>query len=128
MTLLEWYFDNAISGLAQTTILPVIQWKYKFVSSYVLATGSSTVTTTSKLRFVNPLDTSPRADITATTTSTNTAVSSQQYPAGTYNTYFNPLVGNTLEEIQAYIQNAASISGNLVMFCIEVDLDGDFDE
>lgn len=131
MTLLEYYLNPGTAGInagATFTALGATQWKYRFVSAFVLATGSSTVTTTSKIRFVNSLDTSPRSDITATSTSTDTAVSSQQYPAGTYNTYFSPLIGNTLEEIQVYIQNAAGLDDNVALFAIEIDLDGDFDE
>lgn len=132
MTLLEWYFDNGVDGTGSpaitVTILPLTQWKYHFISGAVQATGSSTVTTTTTLEFVNSLNTLPTAPISRTTTTTDTALEAQQYPAGSNNFYFSPLVGNRLEEIIGKIQNAAGVSGNYILFSIEVDLDGDFDE
>lgn len=128
MTLVEWYFDNGTSGLTSTVILPVTQWKVKFVSGGAAATGSSSVTTTSEIYFKNSLNGNLFSDITAQTSSTSTYYSSQQYPAGQPNSYFYPVVNNTVEVIQVYIQNAAGVDGNYALFAIEVDLDGDFDE
>jgi hypothetical protein len=128
MSLLEYYFNAGVGGLTITTILPVTQWKVNFVSGFSQATGSSTDTTTTEIFFVNPLNTGPKSAITALTTSTSTENNNQQYPAGAGNGYFSPLIGNTLEEIVVYIQNAAGVTGNYVIFAIEIDLDGDFDE
>jgi hypothetical protein len=128
MPLLEWYYNPGTNALASTTILPVTQWKYKFASGAVLATGSSTVVTESSLYFQNSLQSSIQNEIKALTSSTSLIVNAQQYPAGTNNTYFTPLIGNNLEKIVGYIQNAATLSGNFILFAIEIDLDGDFDE
>lgn len=132
MTLLEWYFDNGVDGTGSpaiaVTILPVTQWKYRMVSGLAKATGSSTNTTTTLLRNVNSVDTADYAQLIATTSSTDTSAYAQQYGGFPGNTGFNPLVGNVMEEIIAYIQNAAGISDNYVSLALEIDLDGDFDE
>lgn len=129
MTLLEWYYEAATGGsFPQTTVLGVSQWKAKFVSAGVDATGSSTVTTETEITFTNDVDDGLANDIRATTTTTSTNAFSQQYPAGNGNSYFSPLVGNRVEEIQVYIQNAAAVSGNYAIFAVEIDLEGNFDE
>lgn len=131
MTLLEYYLNPGTAGInagATFTALGATQWKYHFVSGRVTGTGSSTVNTETSISFVNSLNTGPNSNISAQTTSTSTAVGSQQYPAGGSNAYFSPMIGNRLEEITGYIQNAASVSGNYILFAIEIDLDGDFDE
>ncbi len=129
MTLLEWYYEAPSNGsMPATTVLGVTQWKAKFVSGFAQAIGSSTVTTTTVMYFVNPLNSGPKAAILALTTSTATENNNQQYPAGANNSYFSPLIGNTLEEVVVYIQNAASVTGNYIVFAIEIDLDGNFDE
>lgn len=128
MTLVEWYFNNGTSGLTDTVILPVTQWKYRFVSGAAFATGSSTVTTTTSIHFINSLFDSFENLVGVTTTSTATTANAQQYPAGEGNSYFSPLVANTLEVIKVVIDNSAGVDGNYILFAIEIDLDGDFDE
>lgn len=128
MPLLEWYYNPGTNALASTTILPVTQWKYKFVSGAVFATGSSTVVTETELTFLNALNAAIAAPIKYLTTTTTTSGGAQQYPAGNLNNYFSPLVNNTLETVVCYIQNAATLTGNYALFAVEIDLDGDFDE
>lgn len=128
LTLLEWYLNPGTNALASTTILPVTQWKYKFVSASVTATGTSTTTTTTTVKFFNTSYSNPGALINAGTSTTSLSVSAEQYPAGGGNNYFSPLVGNTLEGIIVAINNAAAVADNYALFAIEIDLDGDFDE
>jgi len=128
MSLLEYYFNPGVDSYSSTTLLRVTQWKYRMVSGLAKATGSSTNTTTTLLRNVSSVDTADYNQLIATTSSTDTSAYAQQYGGFPGNTGFSPLVGNVMEEIIAYIQNAAGISDNYVSFALEIDLDGDFDE
>ena len=128
MVLVEWYYDPGTLSFPSTTILGVTAWKARFISGVAVATGSSTTTTTTFIEFPNALKTIAHSQISATTTSTSTSASAQQYPAGEGNSYFSPLIGNTLEMIVIGINNSASIDGNFVAFAVEIDLEGEFDE
>ena len=128
MVLVEWYYDPGTLSFPSTTILGVTAWKARFISGVAVATGSSTTTTTTIIKFNNALKTSVYNEIIATTTSTSTSASAWQYPAGGGNSYFSPLIGNTLEMIAIGINNSASIDGNYAAFAVEIDLEGEFDE
>lgn len=128
MVLVEWYYDPGTLSFPSTTILGVTAWKARFISGVAAAIGSSTTTTTTFIAFKNALKTSNYNYISATTTSTSTSAVEQQYPAGGGNTYFSPLIGNTLEMIVIGINNSDSIDGNYAAFAVEIDLEGEFDE
>ena len=128
MTLLEYYLNPGTAAVSSTTILGVTQWKAKFVSGAIYATGSSTTTTTTSLEFVNSLYVSFAITLAATTTTSGIEAYAQQYPAGNGNTYFSPLVNDIVEELIGIIDNSAGVDKNLILFCIDIDLDGDFDE
>ena len=131
MTVLEYYLNPGTAGInagASEVLLADSQWKYRFVGGMASATGSSTVTTKSILQFMTVSQSTFYNQISAVSTTTTTLVVSQQLPAGNGNSYFSPLVGNTLEQINGVIFNSAKVTGNWLLFIVDVDLDGDFDE
>ena len=129
MTLLEYYLNPSTSAVASSTkLLSDTQWEYRFAGGMASATGSSTVTTKSVLQFMTVSQSTFYNQISAASTTTTTLVVSQQLPAGNGNTYFSPMIGNILEQINGIIANSASVTGNWLLFIIDVDLDGDFDE
>lgn len=131
MTLLEYYLNPGTAGInagATFTALGATQWEYRFVGGMASATGSGTVTTKSILQFMTVSQSIFYNQISAASTTTTTLIVSQQLPAGNGNTYFSPMIGNILEQVNGIIANSAQVTGNWLLLIVDIDLDGDFDE